>query len=378
MSDEYFFDQFVTINGYGSRLSAYNQLYIQEAELVGFLHRIRAAVNSATAQLPRLEAVYSDYVRSDKFGARAFKYQSRYFIAVHDGLALIVKWVLRRMLSDSRTFSVVGNQATESPDLPAFPAVILEVMGFEHLLPQIPIPTDPYRASFAELISYLIFDFLGSHELTHIAHGHVDYLSSQFGVLCFSEMELSAGMEKIARSKPGNLEIQAMEMAADLYASYVWTKAAISMTRPWNDSKSRMLFFFRDPASTMYTLGVAVSVFLRLCGDRQFTSPEPNVTHPPPRLRQMIVLKSMAWFASGHWGIEYLEQIQNSVSKALEDVEAAYEVVTGTDQAIAGLHSAFGEAGDKYAQTLEDCWRNSLRDRLQAYAFQELPESIYS
>ena len=74
------------------------------------------------------------------------------------------------------------------------------------------------------------------------------------------------------------------------------------------------------------------------------------------------------------WGENLLQRGTDAISRALSDVEEAFEAITGATQAVEGLHEAWGPAGRNYAQSLADCWNDTLKAKLARHAYiDEMP-----
>jgi hypothetical protein len=69
------------------------------------------------------------------------------------------------------------------------------------------------------------------------------------------------------------------------------------------------------------------------------------------------------------WGENLLQPGTDAISQALSDVEDAFEAITGGKQSVEGLHGAWGPAGRNYAQSLADCWNDTLKAKLARHAY---------
>jgi hypothetical protein len=271
------------------------------------------------------------------------------------------------MLADQNTFPHVGNPKAEVATLPLFTAIVPDAMGctFHPIFPK-----DAVREVFAKHLCNTVFDFVVVHELTHIAHGHVDY-ANQIGLPFVNER--SWRNDKATQ----NLESQAMEMDADFKAAELVVKGLRRYIYDKSDLPPKMADFYRDPAEAMFHVAAAISIQARLFGDTRLSlSHLGTLDHPPDRWRQLMVLNAMGNHAEQFWGESNIAAVMASVSRAIEEVEEAFERITGQSQQVEGLHDVWHGDGWKYAEAVSTCWNDTMRIKLKSLALEELP--IYS
>ena len=96
--------------------------------------------------------------------------------------------------------------------------------------------------------------------------------------------------------------------------------------------------------------------------------------HPPWRWRQMWILNTLGNYAELLWGESLVQPVTEAISRALADVEEAFEAITGGQQSVEGLHEAWGLTGRDYAKSLADCWNGTLKAKLARHTYiDEMP-----
>jgi hypothetical protein len=363
MDDPGIFDEYVAKIGRGRRLD--RAVLPREVDDVydRYIGRARAAIASASRSLPKLPSVYTDFVANPRFNAFAFKHQDRYFIAFHDGLPVILAMVVYRMLADRRLFPHVGDPGAEAAGLPLFSQLSPNAALLSSANPGAVAPKDAKRHVYAIHLCHLVFDFLASHEITHIAHGHVDYKKAERGIPCLDESEW------LPNTPGGNLESQAMELDADSTAAQVLVKTVKALVAGRDQMLPEIASLYRTPADGMFDVAAAVSVMFRLFQDSRMNGVYlSGESHPPTRWRQMQILNMMGNYVEQFWDGSLVPSVEAAFTRAVAGVEEAFEVITGSAQQIQGLHDAWLGDGWAYAATVTDCWNNTVRGKVAKYA----------
>lgn len=315
-----------------------------------YLGRALSALNSVSQKLPKVPFVYADFVTNPAFNAFAFKYKDRYFIAIHDGLPVVLVMVIYRMLADRRLFRQIGDPDAETDNLPLITTLSPNAGSLVAGASSANVPKTSRRHIYAIHLCNLVFDFLTSHEIAHIANGHVDYIKSERGIPYLDEVEW------IADTPEGNLEFQSLELDADSTAARVLVNTVKSLVEGLSQSKLAVAAFYQDAAGAMFDVAAAVSIMFRLFQDSRMNGVDlARKRHPPMRWRQMQILNMMANYVDQFWDATLSESVSAAVSKAIADLEEAFELVTGTEQQVLGLHDAWHGAGWDYAATVTEC-----------------------
>ncbi|MES2792854.1 MAG: hypothetical protein V4719_24795 [Planctomycetota bacterium] len=371
MTDADLFDEFFTLAKRGRRLGRLGLPWEVNEAYERYIGRARAGLESASLSLPKLPTVYADFVTNPAFNAFAFKHRDRYFIAFNDGLPVILTTVIYRMLADGRLFPQVGDSAAEATGLPLFRQLRPNAAQLFYANPWAIVPKDRQRQIYAIHLCHLVFDFLSAHEIAHIANGHVDYKAAERGIPYVGEVGW------LPDTPEGNLESQAMELDADSTAARVLVQTVKGLVSSRDRMRPEIAALYKEPAGAMFDVSVAVSVVFRLFQDSRMDGVDVSgVSHPPTRWRQMQILNMMGNYVAQGWGGGLVEQVCAALTKAIADVEEAFELITGTGQQVQGLHDAWSGAGWDYAAAISDCWNSTLRQKVAKYAFIE-PNSYH-
>lgn len=366
MDDADLFDEYGRLSRMGRRFNGAG-LRTEVTDVYDrYIRRARAAIASASQNLPKLPVVYADFVVNPAFNARAFKHKDRYFIAFSHGLPLILARVIYRMLADRRLFPQVGDPKAESGSLPLFAQLEPDATKLSASNAGAVIPKNAQRRQYAIRLCDIVFDFLAAHEITHIAHGHVDYREAEYGIPSVSETDW------LANTRAGNLESQAMEFDADSAAARVLVNTVKAMVSNRDQMVPEVSELYQDPARAMFNLAVAVCIMFRLFGDSRMSGVDLSAKrHPPVRWRQMMILNMMGNYVDQSWDSSLTGAVEAALTRAIADVEEAFELITGSAQQVHGLHDAWGADGWTYATTVTDCWNNTLRPKVAKYAYIE-------
>lgn len=357
------FDEYVRRKNLGPRVigSAFPPPIAEEYDR--YLRRVRSFVGSAKARLPRLTPVYADFVQHPAFNARVVPASGMHLIVIFDGMPFVTTAVVRRMLADRRLFRHVGNAGLEADALPLYSLITPNANELFKTITAV-APKDDHRLIYCYHLQNTVFDFIAAHELTHIAHGHLAYMNAEYGRPMIDELDWMPGTPE------GILESQTMEMDADFNATKLMMQA---IDRLW---KERALLpppmneYYADPAKAVYDAGAAICIMCRMFGDRSISGIDLSKSrHPPMRWRQMWILNTLGNYVEHLWGENLVQPGTDAISRALSDVEEAFEAITGGKQSVEGLHEAWGPAGRNYAKSLADCWNDTLKAKLARHAY---------
>lgn len=360
---ETLFDDYVRRKNLGTRLIGIAMPPLVAEEYERYLRRVRSFVDSAKSRLPRLIPVYADFVQNPKFNARAVLTRGTGLIVIFDGMPAVTTTVVRRMLADRRLFRHVGDAGLEADDLPLYAWITPDAGRLFKTVTAV-APKDDRRLNYCYHLQNTIFDFVTAHELTHIAHGHATYMNTEYGRPMIDELDWMEGAPE------GSLESQTMEMDADFNATKLlmqtidrlWKEHAM-LPPPINDC-------YADRAKAVYDAGAAICTMCRMFGDRSISGVDLRKSrHPPWRWRQMWILNTLGNYVEQLWGENLVQPCADAISRALSDVEGAFDAITGASQSIEGLHEAWGPAGRNYAQKLADCWNDTLKAKLARHAY---------
>lgn len=328
-----------------------------------YLARARAAVAGARRSLPTLPEVYTDFVTHPSFNAFAFRHRDHYCIAFHEGLLVVLAGVTARMLADRHLFPRVGDPGAEVENLPHLNLATPSAASLARANPAAVVPQDPSRRGYALHLCQLAFEFLAAHEVAHITGGHVDYRKAERGIPHVGEVEWLPGTAR------GNMELQAMELDADATAASVVVRTVLSRF----DSRGQATSGNpddRNPTDALFDVALAVCIMFRLFPDSRMNGVDlSRNSHPPVRWRQMHILNMMGNHVAGRGDETLVRSVEAAFTRAVAEVEEAFERITGSGQQIQGLHDAWHGDGWAYAATVADCWNSAVRGKVAKYAF---------
>jgi hypothetical protein len=341
MDDEVLFREYCQAEALGRRLDTRGLRPSAALNYDGLLRRIRAMVSSAIPLCGSLGNVYVDFVDNSCFNARAARYRDRYFIAMFSALPTVLITVTQRMLADPALFQHVGDPARERSGLPLFTRIRLDAEWMESETCYGTYPLCPVRKSYADHLCMRAIDFLGAHEMAHIANGHLDYLSKERNARSF--MDEHQGMPG---SSEGSVDLQALEMDADFSASFPFVTTMMRASENWENELGETGRFYKDSASVIYDLSVITGLLFRMFGDDRVSKVDhSNKSHPPNRWRQRVLCYAMCHTIETRWSPTLYPVAEKQFSRGLEDVEFAFDTVTGRERFVPGMHDAWGAAG---------------------------------
>lgn len=322
-------------------------------------------VNSAKHVIPHLPNIYVDFIHNAAINAIATRDNDCYYIGVTTGALFMLRAVIGRMLSDSRVFSFVGDPHEESSSLP--PIVEYSINADAMLKNGLPLtPRNGIRQAYAEFLQDQAIMFLVGHELTHITHGHVDYLMSEHESSFTSELELHGG-----RNLQQAFERQALEQDADrcsvisrIDSLRVTTKNPNVGRAPWAPDDDSPAYLIRD-------WSISLNILFRLFGDIRFTHVDiNNSNHPPVPLRRAMCEVAAYWAVCNQWDQTLRHAAEQSLVSGREEAERAFSIMLGQPSSTEDLREAFSEEGREYAVRLEEYWNSELVEKLRPFSYE--------
>lgn len=327
--------------------------------------RANDLIATARAAVPRLPPIYFGLVMNAKVNAVAFRAEDRYFIAVHTGTIFLLRLLIGRMLSDQRVFPSIGDPSNEKADLPPLADYEPEAdkMAYTNKLSY---PRDRLRGAYAQFLEDQALMFLVGHEITHISHGHVDYLHATRGLAHTEELSSAALSDAELR-----LERQCLEQDADRYSI---VSRLGSMYRMQEDPQYRgpsWAVSDRSPERLIRDWSVSVNVLFRMFGDIRFSSSDLNVSnHPPLANRRMYLQYMAAWTIEQKWLPGKRKEIFDALRDGLHDTERAFAIALGTAVNAESIVDATSKASRDHMMLLQEYWRSTLEDKLRPYAYE--------
>lgn len=351
---------------YGGRV-AYER---GEADARSAYENVAAAANyliaSARSLHPALPEIHFDFFFNGSINALAFRANDRYFIGLSSGAFYMLRFVIGRMLSDSRLFTFVGDPKAERSDLRPVSDYAADAQAL-HAIYQMGAmltPNDPVRRKYAQMIEHLAISFLIGHELTHIVHGHVDYLEAQVRHGAVSEFVCEQDAE------PDQLERQCLEYDADSRAVYAlvqsldaYFKEPTPELNPWRPEADHPFAMFVEAI-------VALNIVFQLFGDVVFDAGDlSRSVHPPVPLRRVACEMLVCATARAIWGRGVARVAEKWIVPLTREMERSFSVLLGREVDEEGLRTAFGDAGRLHVRKIQDYWQSTICERLEPYAY---------
>jgi hypothetical protein len=192
------------------------------------------------------------------------------------------------MLSDARLFRYAGDAKSERDDLGPLAGYVpdADVMYKKEALST---PRDRARRDYAAFLQDQALMFLVGHELTHILHGHIDYLRAKRGEKITAELEYLGDRDEEER-----LERQCMEVDADRRSIF----SRIDSLRVTLKSEGDQIASWRphqgDPGLLIFDWAISIHVLFRLFGDLRFSQVDPAKSAYPSLALRHAVCEGMA------------------------------------------------------------------------------------
>ena len=367
MNEAYLFDEYARLIDAGRILSRSHFPPQVASEYERYLGRARTLIASARTVERGLTDVFTEYVGNPTFNAYAAKYKGSYFIAFFDGIPIIVATVVNRMLADGRLFAGIGDPKVEEQALPPLTGLAPDAARFYEANRQPVAPRQASRQIYAAHLCNLIFDFLAAHEMAHIVNGHASYTAFEFTVPCIMEFGT------IPATTEASLESQAMELDADFTAAFPMVIMLRRIVSERNKLPEPLASRYASPANAIYDLATAIYTLFRLFGDSGITGVDlSKASHPPSRLRQMMILNTMGNYIEERWDKTLYRVAEEQFSRAVRDVEDAYELITAGPQQVSGLNDVWSAHGLGYAATIANYWNSTLRPKLEDHRIAKL------
>jgi hypothetical protein len=324
--------------------------------------RAQDLINAARRDVPSLPEIHFDFILNGAINAVAFKSNERYFIGFNTGTIFLLRCVIGRMLSDSRAFKHVGNPEVERGDLKPLEDYVpdAEMMYKKSTLLT---PKDPIRRAYADFLQDQAIMFLVGHELTHIIHGHVDYLRAQRGQKQTAEL---GGLKN--RDQQERLERQCIELDADR-RSIVSRIDSLRFTfddanapnPPWRGK-------VQHPVEMVFDWAISIDILIRLFGDLSFSRTEAvDSAYPPLLLRDAMFFSAAASTIGEIWGAETQPYAIQALKRARVETEMAFSVAA-RGIGLSVLDPEFVREGPLHLEVLNRHWM-TLRELLEPYEF---------
>lgn len=206
------------------------------------------------------------------------------------GISILARLYLRRMsvlaarhFPFPQEFNYGSTDLTETAE--QFASLILEVGGFKDVSPDVELPKDRDRSSFATMLDDLTLNFIVAHELAHVALNHLsnpqdpsqrvddrsDADALNWGQVEEAEADWHGAMAHLAMSDRDGMKLALALWAVD------YTLACLGL---WHSLEERLLW----PIALQLD-----EVAVRTGSGLNLVAPEFNLSHPPSEARRLVV-----------------------------------------------------------------------------------------
>jgi len=359
-NSEIFHNETISLGGrfQRERASEYVQRVYTEIE-----ESAQGLIRAAQRILPNLPQIHFDFIFNGEINAVAFRSDERYFIGCYTGILFMLDLVVGRMLSDSRIFKFVGDPKSERSDLGPMSHYIPDAKVM-HKKEAVLIPNDKIRRVYSIFLRNQAFLFFVGHELTHIVHGHVDYLRAKRGQKVTTELGWFG-----ERNQEELIERQCIEADADrrsVQSRIDSLRVAVSDSDtpifPWH-SKAPLLIF-ADWA-------LSLNILFRLFGDLRFSHTEPAQSpYPPLPLRRVFCEATALETMSKIWGPKIKTFAIRALYMARNEADLAFATMTGEEVRHDREQFPMPKADTAQGARLESYWNSTLMALLKPYSYE--------
>jgi hypothetical protein len=314
-------------------------------------HRERAEAQiSDVAQSPRTRStmppVHFDYVDSSETNAVAFVEPGQDFIGVNYGAISKLYTTFATILDVPDCFPGLGGVSTGSNE--KMRCLIVDAK-FGDTRPETGFSVDNSvtdKLTYVCALASIAVDFLVAHELAHLRFGHVDYFRKKTGMGFYLEVG--------GRSGVSGLTLQTLEMDADAFG-VKRSLGAVLMQGGYRFADKVLLGMSLEDSIWFWCVGV-YTLF------KIFDEVEPkyinlaDLSHPPPRMRQIMNTDTMHRLVGRWLGPGHDEACERAVDECVMSVEKSWMTVTGTPPNIADVHAVTSEHAFEHVGNILSNW----------------------
>ena len=325
--------------------------------------RAQDLVSAVRHEIPDLPEIHVDFIFNRSVNAAAFASCGKYFIGLTTGTLFMLRSVIGRLLSDRTIFVEIGNPDAELERVPPWKKYVPDAEPM-YRSEQVLSPKDPVRRAYAEFLQDQALMFFLGHEMTHIVHGHVDYLRANRNHRFTVELSPAQGGEE------ERLERQAIEIEADrrsilsrldsLRADFAQSSPSIY---PWKPEA-------KQPIDVLVDWALSLQIVFHLFGDLHFTGIDPATTdYPPGALRRALCEAAVHGFARQLWGAETAKMALKAALIARFEAERAFRKLLGESSEVSAPPELIPRNYSDRAQMLETYMNSTLAERLRSFRF---------
>jgi hypothetical protein len=321
-------------------------------------------IQSARDAVPGLPVIHFDFIVNGHINVYAFRAADRYFIGMNTGTLYMLRLIIGRMLADPRLFPSIGDPAEEVSDLKPiqnyFPDADRMYMTNDLLAPR-----NADRRAYAEFLEDQALMFYVGHEITHIAHGHVDYLREKRGLSQYSEISVIGADDAEAK-----LERQCLEQDADRRSIL----ARISSLREQQTSPDHPgLPWAGGDKTAKRLIGdwiISIGIVFRLFGDKQFNAYQSREAYYPPLpLRRRCAETVAKWGIETGWDATLRTAASEAMHQGRRETDNAFATILDQSATTEEIDESLIKAGTDHLMRLQDYWNSTMVEKLRPYSY---------
>jgi hypothetical protein len=323
-------------------------------------------IRAAREVVPNVPEIYVDFIYNGNINAVAFKSDNRYFIGIYTGTIFMLRSIIGRMLSDARLFRYAGDASAERSDLGSLTGYTPDA-DIMYQKEELFTPRDQTRREYAAFLQHHAIMFLVGHELTHILHGHIDYLNARRGAKITSELALLD-----SRDEEERLERQSLELDADrrsiisrIDSLRMTLKSGSNGIAPWRTNQE-------DAALLIFDWAISLNILFRLFGDERFSHVDPmGSAYPPLPLRQMMCYASAIEAVDRAWDPRLLPTTKKALKMALQETEFAFATTLGENFNQNMMSERVSKGDLEHSKRIGKYLHTTVTNRLRPYTYEQ-------
>ena len=333
--------------------------------------RAKNLISSARTVLPITPEIHVDFILNGKINALAFKSHDRYFIGIYTGTLFMLRSVIGRMLSDARLFHYAGDAKSERDDLGSLSGYVpdADVMYKKESLYT---PRDPGRRAYAAFLHDQAILFLVGHELTHVLHGHIDYLRAKRGEKVTAELEWLGNRDEEERIERQCIEVDAnrRSIISRIDSLRVTINNASAGSAPWRPNHE-------DPGLMIFDWAISLNILFRLFGDLRFSQVEPAISAYPPLALRRALCEASAYEAVGIlWDSALMKLTQRALFLAKMETELSFAKMLGEKFDANQARQPMPQIERDHIDQIVKYWNEAVSDRLKQFSYEQYSSSV--
>jgi hypothetical protein len=322
-------------------------------------------INSAREVVSNVPDVHVDFVLNGNINALAFRSGDQYFIGIYTGTIFMLNSMIGRMLSDARLFLYAGDAGLERTDLEPLTDYTpnADVMYQKRGLFA---PKDKARRDYAAFLQHHAIMFLVGHELTHILHGHVDYLSVKRGAKITAELALldSTDEEELLERQCLEFDADRRSITSRIDSLRMTLKSGATQIVTWRPNQEAEFLL-------MFDWAISINILFRLFGDKRFRIVDPiRAAYPPLPVRQLACFASAIEAVDLAWDPNLKSAAKKVLGMALRETEVAFAITLGEDFNGNPMGDHLSQADSDHLKKIAKYFATTVAERLKPYAYE--------